>query len=95
MNLICGQNQHTLSRIIILQKKALRTINFQSKDSHSSPLFKSSYILKLEDKIVIENIPFINKLFNNILPPMFKSCFAFCSGVHSYQTVSFTVDQIF
>ena len=54
------------------KKKTLRTINFQSKDSHSSPLFKSSYILKLQDKIVIENIPFINKSFNNLIPPIFN-----------------------
>ena len=46
-NLIWGQNQHALSRIIILQKKALRIMNFQSRDSHSSPLFRS--------KILIEN----------------------------------------
>ena len=30
INLICGQ------KIIILQKKALRIMNFQSRDSHSS-----------------------------------------------------------
>ena len=37
-------------------KKALRIMNFQSRDSHSSLLFKSNHILKLEDKILIENI---------------------------------------
>ena len=58
------QNLHALSRIIILQKKALRIMNFQSKDSHSSPLLKSDHILKLEDRILIENILFINKSFN-------------------------------
>ena len=54
--LIWGQNLHALSRIIILQKKALRIMNFQSRNSHSSPLFKSNHILKLEDKILLENI---------------------------------------
>ena len=56
VNLIWGQNLHSLSRIIILQKKALRIMNFQSRDSHSSPLFRSNHILKLEGKIFIENI---------------------------------------
>ena len=78
-NTIWGQNLHALSRIIILQKKALRIMNFQSRDSYSSPLFRSTHILKLEDKILIENILFINKLFNNLLPPIFKSWFTFCS----------------
>ena len=94
-NLIWGQNLHSLSRIIILQKKALRIMNFQSRDSHSSPLFKSNHILKLEDKILIENILFINKSLNNLLPPIFKNWFTFCSDVHNYQTVSSTSDKIF
>ena len=58
-NLIWGQNLHAVSQIVILQKKALRIMNFQSRDSHSSLLFKSNHILKLEDKILIENILFI------------------------------------
>ena len=33
-------------KIVILQKKALRIMNFQSRDSHSSPLFRSNHILK-------------------------------------------------
>ena len=72
-NLIWGQNLHAVNRIVILQKKALRIMNFQSRDSHSSPLFKSNHILKPKDKILIEKILFINKSFNNLLPPIFKS----------------------
>ena len=70
-------------------------MNFQSRDSHSSPLFRSNNILKLEDKILIENILFINKSFNNLLPPIFKSWFTFCSDLHNYHTVSSTADKIF
>ena len=69
-------------------------MNCQSRDSHSSALFKSNHILKLEEKILIENIRFINKSFNNLLPPIFKSWFIFCSDVHNYQTVSSTVNKI-
>ena len=64
---------NAVSRIVILQKKALRIMNFQSRDSHSSPLFRSNNILKLEDKILIENILFITKSFNNFLPPTTQS----------------------
>ena len=84
-----------MSRIVVLQKKALRIMNFQSRDSHSSLLFKSNHILKLEDKILIENILFISKSFNKLLPPIFKSWFTFCSEVHNYQTISSTADKIF
>ena len=55
VNLIWGQNLNTLSRVDILQKKVLRTMNFRkTKDSHSSPLFICNHILKLEDKILRE-----------------------------------------
>ena len=70
-------------------------MNFQSRDSHSSPLFKSNHILTLEDKILEENILFINESFNNVLPPIFESWFTYGSDVHNYQTVSPTADKIF
>ena len=94
-NLIWDQNVNALIRIVILQKKALRIRNFQSRDSHSSPVFKSNHVLKLEDKLLIENILFINKSFNKFLFPIFKSWFTFCSDIHSYQTVSSTAENIF
>ena len=59
-NLIWGQNLHSLSRIIISQKKALRIMNFQSRDSHGSPLFRSNHILKLEDKKYLSRIYFLS-----------------------------------
>ena len=70
-------------------------MNFQSRGTHSSPLFKSNHILKLEDKILIENILFINKSLNNLLPSVFKNWFTFDSDVHNYQTLSSTSYKIF
>ena len=100
VNLIWGQNLHAMSSIIILQKKALTIMNFKSRDSHSSLLFRSNHILKIEDKILIGkiligNIIFIIKSFNNLLPPIFKSWYTFCSDVHNHHTVSSTADQLF
>ena len=43
----------------------------------------------------MENILVINKSFNNLLSPIFKSWFTFCSDVQNYQTVSSTADKIF
>ena len=70
-------------------------MNFQSTDSHSNLLFKSNYILKLEDKILTNNILFINKSFSSLLPLIFKSWFTFCSDVHNCQTVSSTTGKMF
>ena len=81
-NLAWGQNLNAMSRIVILQKKALmQVINFQFRDSHSSALFKSNHILKLKDIILIANTLFVNNSFNNLLHPIFKSWFIFCSDV--------------
>ena len=43
VNLIWGQNLHALSRIIILQKKALRIMNSQSRDSLKSIIHIQPY----------------------------------------------------
>ena len=38
--LVWTQNFGTFQRIVILQKKAIRIINFQPRNFHTSPLFK-------------------------------------------------------
>ena len=40
------QNCATIQRTVILQKKAVRIINFQPRNSHTSSLFKQNLILK-------------------------------------------------
>ena len=52
----------------ILQKKAVRIINFQPRISHTKPLFKQSSILKFQDKICLGNILFVSKSLNNLSP---------------------------
>ena len=50
---------------------------------------------KHEDKILVENILFINKSFRNLLSLILKSWFTFCYDVHNYQTVSSTTNKMF
>ena len=59
--LVWAQNCSAIKRIIILQRKAVRIINFEPRNFHSSPIFKQSSILKFQDKICIENILFVSK----------------------------------
>ena len=49
--LVWAQNCSTIQQIIILQKKAIRIINYQPRNFHTSPLFKQNSILKFQDKI--------------------------------------------
>ena len=94
-DLIWGQNPNSKLRVNTLWKKTVRIVNNQPKNSHSGPLFKQNNILKFEDKILIGNIIFISKSINNLLPPIFKNWFIFCSEIHSYNTVSSPADKLF
>ena len=61
-------------------------MNFQLRNSHSSPLFKKSCILKFSDKVNLENTLFVGKSINNLLPPLFNDWFLFSSDQHNYET---------
>ena len=77
-------------RIIILQQKAVRIINFQPRNSHTSPLFKQSSTLKFQDKICLEDISFVSKSLNNLALSVSNTWFGFSSDQHSYETSSST-----
>ena len=62
---------NTVNRLIILQKKALRFINFKDQLFHSSPFFSENNILKFIDKIASENMLFVNKSINREVSPIF------------------------
>ena len=66
--IIWGQNISTINHLHILQKKALRIISFKEHNAQSSPLLHYSKIIKIVNKIKIENCLFINKYTNNKLP---------------------------
>ena len=57
----------------------IRIINFQPRNFHTSPLFKQNSILKFQDKICLENILFVSKSLNNLLPSVFNTWFTFSS----------------
>ena len=85
-NMIWAQNFNAVKRVSILQKKALRTISFQARDS--SPLFKKHNLLKFKDKIQHENVLLVSKHFNNILPSIFDKWFTLCSDTHNHNTAA-------
>ena len=79
---VWAQNFSTIQWILILQKKAVRIVNFQPRNFHTSPLFKPNSILKFQDKICLENILFVSKCLNNTSPSIFKMWFSFSSDQH-------------
>ena len=70
--LVWSQNFSNIQRILILQEKAVRIINFQPRNFHTSPLFKQNSILKFQNEICLENILFVSKSLNNLSPSIFN-----------------------
>ena len=85
-SLVWAQHNNDINRLVILQKKALRIMNYQPQNSHTSPLFRKAAVLKFKDKINLENILFISKSINNLLPSLFNNWFVFSSDTHKYNT---------
>ena len=54
------QNSNSIKRLFVLQKKSLRIIHFLNHNAHTSPLIRDLNILKLPDKVALENSLFIN-----------------------------------
>ena len=64
-----------VSRISILQKKAIRYIENAKYNSHSDPLFYKYNILKFEDLKVYNQAVFMYKYTYNQLPTSFNNFF--------------------
>ena len=67
-SLVWAQNCSTIQRIVILQKKAVRIINFQPMNSHTSSLFEQNSILKFQDRSL-----------NSLSRAVFNTWFSFSS----------------
>ena len=93
--MIWAQYFNAVNRVSILQKKTSRTISFQPRDCHSSPLFRKQNLLKFEDKIQLENVLLVSKYFNNILPSVFEKWFTLCSEIHKYNTAASSTGKLF
>ena len=68
------------------QKKSLRKMFFQSRNSHIRPLFKVSKILKYFDKTALENCILISKSLIGLLPSIFNNWFKNFFESHSHDT---------
>ena len=68
---------NSIKRHFVLQKKFLRIIYFQSRNAHTSPLFRESNILKLPDKNPLKNYPLIKKIWTTFYPQSLKICLLF------------------
>jgi hypothetical protein len=86
-NIIWGRAAAThLSRLLLLQKRAVRIVNHTDYFSHTAPLFHHSNILKIEDLNIYQCAIFLYKIHHHIFPHTFASLFPLNPVVHSHQT---------
>ena len=73
---VWGQNENkNLKRLLLIQKRALRVINFAEYNSSTSQLFFDSKIMKLDDHVTIQNYLLAHDFINHNLPPPLISLF--------------------
>ena len=73
VNTVWSQSKNSLNHLFLLQKKVLRIISFECRNAHSNPLFYRNEIVKLHDKLIIENCLFISTSINFDLPTVFNN----------------------
>ena len=61
------------SKIELLQKKAVRLVNFKTPIAHTEPLFKQMNQVKLSDLYTCHLLKLYYKLYRNRLPPYFDN----------------------
>ena len=81
-----GTKSSSIKSFFVLQKKSLHITYFRNRNTHKSPLFRLSNILKLPDKIAVKNALFINKHFNKFLPTILKNWLTLSSEFHICNT---------
>jgi hypothetical protein len=79
------------SRIIKLQKKAIRIINRSKYNAHTEPLFKRSKILKFDDLFKLKALQFFFKYKDGTIPKYFHNMFEGIAPNHNYDTRSHNI----
>ena len=78
----------------ISQERYIRIINFQPRNSHTSPQFKQNSILKFQDKNYLDNILFVRKSLNNLTLSVFYTWLSFSSDQLNYETSNSTQGKL-
>ena len=86
-SLILSRINYGIERIFKLQKKAVRLITLAKFNAHSEPIFKSLYLLKVQDIFEICQMKFYHNYLNKNLPHFFNQIpFQNNNQIHHYET---------
>ena len=74
------------TKLMKLQNKALKVINFQSSDSPTGPLYQENKVLKISDFINYKNALFVRNTLKRENPQVFHEMFIMLNQNHTYNT---------
>ena len=84
---IWGQNpNYNIKRIMNLQKKAIKVINFANFNDPVDPLYQHSKIIKFTDSIKLSNLLTAHDSIHNKLPVILNKIFILRKDAHNYTT---------
>ena len=81
-----GSSSKNFNRLLLLQKRTLRIINFSEFNAHTDPLFLKHKTLKLKDIYYYQLGSLMYQFTSNNLPYSIKSIFFRNCEIHSYFT---------
>ena len=70
-----GLSDHKLNKLLIVQKKAIRSVAGKPTNTHTAPLFASFEVLRLRDLFHHSCAIFMYQYINNYLPDSFENMF--------------------
>jgi hypothetical protein len=83
------------SRLLTLQKRAVRIISNAGARDHTAPLFCNLRLLQIIDLYQLNLGKFMYKAMNNALPSCINSLFTLTSNIHSHYTRSTAKKNLF
>ena len=93
-SLIWDHNNSIVTRLQILQNKALRIINFKPRRTSATPLYGKCKILKLRDNIGLQSFLLAYDSINCHLPSSLNKLFTFVEGDRAHNTRTETLFQL-
>ena len=78
-------NSH-VRRIIKIQDKAIRIINFADFRAPTSELYKKSRILKFRDNVILSNYLYVHNTFTRRIPTILQNKFTYLHTNHNHLT---------
>ncbi len=87
-NIWSGTRDSNLSRLVILQKRAIRHLSHAAFRDHTGPLFRNLNLLKVNDIIRLNLATFAYKAWNGFLPNAFKNYIVSNRNIHNHNTRS-------